>query len=122
MVDLSPGTKSLGYKWIFERKIKAGGSIDKYKARLVVKDFRQKEWLDYFDTYSPVTRIMSIRMLIAIAVLYNLEIHQMDVKTVFLNGDLDEEIYIKQSEGFKVLGKETKVCKLIKYLYRLKQA
>ena len=102
--------------------MKADGSIDKYKARLVVKGFRQKEGLDYFDTYSPVTRITSIRMLIAIAALYNLEIHQMDVKTAFLNGDLDEEIYIEQPEGFKVPRKETKVCKLVKSLYGLKQA
>ena len=70
--------------------MKADGSIDKYKARLVVKGFRQKECLDYFDTYSPITRITSIRMLIAIASLYNLEIHQMDVKTGFLNCELDE--------------------------------
>ena len=76
--------------------MKANGSIDKYKARLVVKWFRQKEGLDYFDTYSPVTRITSIRMLILIASLYNLEIHQMDVKTAFLNGELEEEIYMKQ--------------------------
>ena len=72
------------------------GSIEKYKARLVVKGFRQKEGLDYFATYSPVTRITSIRKLIAIASLYNLEIHQMDVKTAFLNGELNEEIYMEQ--------------------------
>ena len=76
--------------------MKADGSIDKYKARLVVKGFRQKECLDYFDTYSPVTRITSIRMLIAIASLYNLEIHQMDVKPALLNGELEEEIYVEQ--------------------------
>ena len=108
MVDLPLGTKPLGYKWIFKRKIKTDGSIDKYKARLVVKCFRQKEGLDYFDTYSPVIRITSIRMLIAIAALYNLEIHQMDVKTAFLNGDLDEEIYIEQPEGFRVPRKKRK--------------
>ena len=69
--------------------MRADGSIDKYKARLVIKGYRQKESLDYFDTYSPVTRITSIRMILAIAALKNLEVHQMDVKTAFLNGDLE---------------------------------
>ena len=82
-MDLPPGSKPLGYKWIFKRKINADGSIVKYKARLVVKGYSQKEVLDYFDTYSPETRITSIRMLISIAALFKLEIHQMDVKTAF---------------------------------------
>src|SRR5688572_29625408 len=102
--------------------MKADGTIDKYKEKLVIKGFRQKERLDYFDTYSPVTRITSIRMLIALAAIYGLEIHQMDVKTTFLNGDLEEEIYMEQPEGFVVPGKEKKVCRLIKSLYGLKQA
>ena len=122
LVDLPPGSKPLGYKWIFKKKMKADGSIDKYKARLVIKGYKQKEGLDYFDTYSPVTRISSIRMLIAIAAIQNLEIHQMDVKTAFLNGDLDEKIYMEQPEGFIVPGQEKKVCRLVKSLYGLKQA
>ncbi|KAH9727083.1 CCHC-type domain-containing protein [Citrus sinensis] len=77
------------------------------------KPLGQREGLDYFDTYSPVTRINSIRMIIAIAALRNLKIHQMDVKTAFLNGDLDEEIYMEQLEGFIAPGQEKKVCKLI---------
>ena len=122
LVDLPPGSKPLGYKWIFKRKMKADGSIDKYKASLVVKGYRQKEGLDYFDSYSPVTRITSIRMLISIAALFKLEIHQIDVKTTFLNGDLNEEIYMEQPEGFVVSGQEKKVCRLVKSLYGLKQA
>ena len=102
--------------------MKADGAIDKYKARLVVKGYKQREGLDYFDTYSSVTRITSIRMLIAIAAMYKLEIHQMDVKTAFLNGDLEEEIYLEQPEGFIVLGQEQNICRLIKSLYGLKQA
>ncbi|KAD5960305.1 hypothetical protein E3N88_11777 [Mikania micrantha] len=73
LVDLPSGFKPLGYRWIFKRKMKADGSIDKYKARLVIKGFRQKEGLDYFDTYSPVTRITSIRLMLAIAALRDLE-------------------------------------------------
>ena len=87
LVDLPLGSKPLGCKWIFKRKMKTIGSIDKYKAKLVAKGYKQKEGLDYIDTYSPVTRITSIRMLIAIIALHNLEIHQMDVKTAFLNDD-----------------------------------
>ena len=77
LVDLPPGSKPLGYKWIFKKKMKADESIDKYKARLVIKGYKQKEGFDYFDTYSPVTRISFIQMLIAIAAIHNLEIHQM---------------------------------------------
>ncbi|GKB82654.1 retrotransposon protein, putative, ty1-copia subclass [Tanacetum coccineum] len=103
------------YKWIFKKKIKADGTIDKYKARLVIKGFRQREGLDYFDTYSPVTRITSIRMVLAIAALRNLEVHQMNVKMAFLNGDLEEEIYMNQPEGFIAPGQESKVSRLVKY-------
>nr|GEU77443.1 zinc finger, CCHC-type [Tanacetum cinerariifolium] len=78
--------------------------------------------IDYFDTYAPVARISTIRLLIALASIHSLIIHQMDVKTNFLNGELDEEIYMNQPQGFIILGNENKVCNLIKSLYRLKQA
>ena len=122
LVDLPSGCKPLSSKWIFKRKRKVDGSIDKYKARLMIKGFRQTEGLDYFDMYSPVTRINSIRMVLAIAALKDLEVHQMDVKTAFLNGDLNEEIYMEQPEGFSAPGQEMKVCRLVKSLYGLKQA
>ena len=122
LVDLPSGCKPLSSKWIFKRKRKVDGSIDKYKTRLVIKDYRQTEGLDYFDTYSPVTRINSIRMVLAIAALKDLEVHQMDVKKTFLNGDLNEEIYMEQPEGFSAPGQEMKVCRLVKSLYGLKQA
>ncbi|GKB70797.1 zinc finger, CCHC-type containing protein, partial [Tanacetum coccineum] len=84
--------------------------------------FRQKEGIDYFDTYAPVARITTIRLLLALAAIHNLVIHQMDVKTTFLNGNLDEEVYMKQPEGFIMPGNEHKVCKMVKSLYGLKQA
>ena len=95
LVDLQPKCKPLGSKWIFKRKMKEDGFIDKYKARLVIKGYSQQESLDYFDTYSPVMRINSIRVILAIATLRNLEVNQINVKTIFLNGDLDEEIYME---------------------------
>ena len=122
LVGLPPCYKLLSSKWIFKRKRKVDGSIDKYKARLVIKDYKQTEGLDYFDTYSPVTRINFIKMVLAIAALRNLEVHQMDIKIVFLNEDLDEEIYIEQLEGFSTSGQKMKVCKLVKSRYGLKQA
>ncbi|GJR87328.1 retrovirus-related pol polyprotein from transposon TNT 1-94 [Tanacetum coccineum] len=102
--------------------MKADGTIGKYKARLVIKGFRQREGLDYLDTYSPVTRITSIRMVLAIASLRNLDVHQMDVKMTFLNGNLEEEIYMNQPEGFIALGQESKVFRLVKSLYSLNQS
>ena len=98
------------------------GSIEKYKARLVAKGFSQKQNVDYFDTFAHVTRISSIHVLIALASIHKLSIHQMDVKTPFLNGDLEEEIYMLQPKGCIILGQENKVCKLNKSLYGLKQA
>ena len=85
-MDLPPDCKPLISKWAFKRIRKVYGSIDKYKERLVVKGYKQNKGLDYFDTYSLVTRINSIRMMLAIVTLRNLEVHQMDVKTAFLNG------------------------------------
>nr|GEX33641.1 zinc finger, CCHC-type [Tanacetum cinerariifolium] len=97
-------------------------NVDKFKARLVIQGFRQKEGIDYFDTYAPVARITTIRLLLALAAIHNLVVHQMDVKTTFLNGGLDEEVYMKQLKGFVMPGNEHKVCKLVKSLYGLKQA
>ena len=82
----------------------------------------QKADLDFFDAFSPVTRITSIRLLIAIAAIFYFKIHQMDVKTAFLNRDLEEEIYMDQPEGFVEPRQKSKVCKLTKSLYGLKQA
>ncbi|GJX16571.1 zinc finger, CCHC-type containing protein [Tanacetum coccineum] len=120
--DLPPGCKPLGCKWIFKRKMKVDGTIDKIKARLEIQGFKQNEGIDYFNTYAPVARITTIRLLLALAAIQNLMIHQIDVKTTFLNGDLDEKVYMKQPEGFVMLGNEHKVCELVNLLYGLKQA
>ena len=89
---------------------------------MVAKGFKQRKGIDYFDSYAHVARITSIHVLMEISSIYNLFVHQMDVKTTFLNGDLDEEVYMEQPEGFVLPGNEHKVCKLIKSLYGLKQA
>jgi len=101
--------------------LKFDGTLDKYKARLVAKGFTQLKDIDYFDTFAPIARMTSIRLLISLAAIHSLIIHQMDVKTAFLNEDLDEEVYMKQPERFVIPGQEHKVCKLLKSLYGLKQ-
>ena len=105
-----------------EKKYNTNGSIQTFKTRIVAKGFKQREGVDYFDTYAPVARIISIRVLLALASIYKFIVHQMDVKTAFLNGDLDDEVYMKQPEGFVLPINEKKVCKLVKSLYGLKQA
>ncbi|WJZ88203.1 hypothetical protein VitviT2T_007528 [Vitis vinifera] len=122
LVDLPPGSKPIGCKWVFRRKYHIDGMIQTFKARLVAKGFKQRECIDYFDTYAPVARTTSIRILFALASIHNLFVHQMDVKTAFLNGNLNEEVYMEQPKGFVLLGNENKVCKLVKSLYGLKQA
>jgi hypothetical protein len=114
--------KPIGCKWVFKKKLRPDGTIDKYKARLVTKGYTQKEGEDFFDTYSPVARMTTIRVLLPLAASYGLIVHQKDVKTTFLNGELDEEIYMDHPDGFVVRGEEQKVCKLLKSLYGLKQA
>lgn len=81
---------------------------------MVVKSFKQKEWINYFDIYAPVARITSIRVLLDLASIYNLYVYYMDIKTTFLNGDLDEKVYIEQLKNFVLLKNENKICKLVK--------
>lgn len=95
--ELPEGFKPLGLKWVFKKKFNADGSLDRFKARVVVKGFEQKEGIDYGETFSPVIRIMeSLRLLLALSTYYGLHLHQMDVKTAFLYGDLEEEIYVRE--------------------------
>ena len=122
LVDLPLGQRSIGNKWILKIKRKADGSIERYKARLVAKSYTQKERIDYEDTFSPVVRITSVRLILAIVAHMNLKLYQMDVKIAFLNGELDEEIYMDQLLCFESKGQERKVCKLKRSIYCLKQA
>jgi hypothetical protein len=119
-VDLPSRSKLLGHKCIFKRKMKVYGTIDNYKARLVIKEFRQQDGVEHFDAYLPISRIISIQTLIVIITINKLEIHQIDVKINLLNSDLDEEVYIEQPKGFVINGQEKKVYKLDKSLYGLK--
>jgi hypothetical protein len=107
---------------VLKKKLRPDGTIKKYKARLVAKSYTQKEGEDYFDTYSPVTRMTTIRVLLSLAASHGLLVHQMDVKIAFLNRKLEEEIYMDQPDGFVENGQEEKVCKLLKSLYGPKQA
>jgi hypothetical protein len=122
VTDRPYGCKPVGCKWVFKKKLKPDGTIEKYKARLVAKGYTQKEGEDFFDTYSPISRMTTIRVLLFLAASYGLLVYQMDVRTSVLNGELDEEIYMEQPDGFVVKGQESKVCKLLKSLYGLKQA
>ncbi|GJZ18002.1 retrotransposon protein, putative, ty1-copia subclass [Tanacetum coccineum] len=122
LVDLPPGCKTVGSKWIFKKKTDMDGIVHTYKARLVAKGYTQLYGVDYEETFSPVADIRAIRILISIAAYYDYEIWQMDVKTAFLNGYLDEDIYMVQPEGFVDPNHPRKVCKLQRSIYGLKQA
>ena len=121
LVDPPEGVKPIGCKWIFKKKRGADGRVETYKARLVAKGYRQRYGIDYDEIFSPMTMLKSIRIMLAIAVYLDYEIWQMDVKTAFLNGKLEEEVYMIQPEGF-TSPDESKVCKLQRSIYGLKQA
>ena len=122
LVELPPGRKAITCKWVFKVKHDENGKIDRFKGRLVAKGFLQKYGIEFDETFSPVVRFTSIRALLAFAVSRKMFIHQMDVVTAFLNGKLDEDIYMEQPEGYVVPGKENLVCHLKKSLYGLKQS
>jgi phosphoribosyl-AMP cyclohydrolase len=122
IVELPTRRKFVGSKWLFKKKFNAEGKVEKYKAPLVEKGYSQVEGIDFGEIFSLVAKLMSIRFLLSIVVAFDLEVEQMDVKTTFLHGDMEEEIYMKQPEGFVVKGKKELVCKLKKSLYGLKQS
>lgn len=122
LTELNKGQRPVKSKWVFKIKRDLNGKILRYKARLVAKGFTQKYGIDYQETFAPVVRYSTIRMLFAIAVEYGLHIDQLDVKTAFLNGDLQEEVLMEQPEGFVIKGKENQIYRLNKSIYGLKQA
>ncbi|KAL6313697.1 hypothetical protein AAG906_010115 [Vitis piasezkii] len=122
LVDLPIGKNVVGCKWVFAIKVNPNGSVARLKARLVAKGYAQTYGVDYSDTFSPVARLASIRLIISIAASQHWPLHQLDIKNAFLHGDLQEEVYMEQPPGFVAQGEYGKVCHLRKSLYGLKQS
>ena len=112
----------IGTKWIFRNKMNEDGQVTRNKARLVCKGYAQVEGIDFEETCAHVARMESIKMILAYACSKRIKLYQMDVKSAFLNGELEEEVYIEQPEGFVMSEDKDFVCKLKKALYGLKQA
>ncbi|KAK3121536.1 hypothetical protein QOZ80_8BG0655630 [Eleusine coracana subsp. coracana] len=119
--DLPPGHRPIGLKWVYKAKKDEQGRVVKHKARLVAKGFVQRQGIDFEEVFAPVARMESVRMILTVAVHEDWRVHHMDVKSAFLNGELEEEVYVRQPLGF-IVGKENQVLKLKKALYGLWQA
>ena len=112
LMELPTSCKPIGCKWVYKTKKDSQGRIERFKARLVDKGFTQKKGIDYTESFSPVSSKDSFRIIMALTTHFDLQLHHMDVKTTFLNGDLCETVYMKQPEGFEENGKEHLVCEL----------
>ncbi|KAL4369158.1 hypothetical protein GQ457_05G011330 [Hibiscus cannabinus] len=122
LTSLPDGHKPIGVKWVYKTKTNKERQVEKYKARLVAKGYKQRQGIDYDEVFAPVARIDTIRLLTAVAAQNKWKIYQMDVKSAFLNGYLEEEVYIEQPPRYIKQGQEDKVYRLTKALYGLKQA
>ena len=122
IVDRPAAKNVIGCRWVFVIKRKPDGSIDKYKARLVAQGCSQKYNIDYRETYAPVVRHSTIRIVLALAVQHKLLVWHIDIVAAYLNGDLEDEVYMLQPPSFENANHPTKVCKLSKALYGLRQA
>ncbi|KAK9181573.1 hypothetical protein WN944_024711 [Citrus x changshan-huyou] len=122
LVPLPRGRKAIGNKWVYKIKRDGNDQVGRYRARLVVKGYAQKEGIDFNEIFSPVVRLTAVRVVFAMCATFDLHLEQLDVKTAFLHGELEDELYMLQPEGFAKTGKENLVCRLNKFLYGLKQA
>jgi hypothetical protein len=122
LVDLPAGHRPIGLKWVYKVKRNEAGAVVRYKARLVAKGYVQREGVDFEEVFAPVTWLDSVRLLLAVVAQKKWEVHHLDVKSAFLNGELIEEVYVHQPPRFARSGAEGKVLRLHKALYGLRQA
>ena len=122
LTTLPVGAKAIGVNWIYNTKLNELGEIDKFKARLVLKGYAQEYGVDYTEVFAPVDRMDTVRMIIAVAAQRGWGIYQLDVKSAFLHGELKEDVFVEQPQGYEVAGKKDMVYKLHKALYGLNPA
>jgi hypothetical protein len=122
VVDRTNNMNVIGSKWVFKKKRDANGTVQRYKARLVAKGYDQEYGIDYYETFAPVMKYKSLRIIILLSIIYGYELEQLDIKTAFLNADIDEDLYMEIPDGIDDTDKTKHVVKLLKARYGTKQA